>query len=315
MNDIDMSAYTGTQYNIIGNETTPFTGSFNGNGHVIRNLTYKTTANVNCVGLIGRTYGAKLHNFGLENVSILSNGYYIGGLVGDLGGHWQENMVGMITACYVSGSVQGSDFVGGLAGTCEDSEVINCYTNASVSGTHFIGGLIGYSLWHSKLSFCYSAGLVNGPIFAGGMVGGISEKDMLTSCFWDIFTSEKENSIGNIDPDPEGVIGILTEEMQMQSTFTSAGWDFTNESTNGTSDFWRMCIDGVDYPHLNWESPKGDFSCPDGVNTEDLINYSGYWLINNCVLDNNYCNRTDLNYSGVVDLGDFAIFAENWMRQ
>ena len=32
MADIDMSAYTGTQYNIIGNRPHTFTGTFDGNG-------------------------------------------------------------------------------------------------------------------------------------------------------------------------------------------------------------------------------------------------------------------------------------------
>ncbi|MCI0498322.1 MAG: hypothetical protein L0Y36_01390 [Planctomycetales bacterium] len=53
MDDIDMAIYTGTQYNIIGNSSNPFAGTFDGNGHVIRNLTYKTTATTNYVGLFG----------------------------------------------------------------------------------------------------------------------------------------------------------------------------------------------------------------------------------------------------------------------
>ncbi|MBN2210005.1 MAG: hypothetical protein JW709_01300, partial [Sedimentisphaerales bacterium] len=38
--DIDMLTYTGTRYNIIGNSSTKFTGSFDGDGHVIYNLTH-----------------------------------------------------------------------------------------------------------------------------------------------------------------------------------------------------------------------------------------------------------------------------------
>jgi hypothetical protein len=39
MDDVNMALYTGTQYNIIGNTTTYFSGNFDGNFKVISNLT------------------------------------------------------------------------------------------------------------------------------------------------------------------------------------------------------------------------------------------------------------------------------------
>jgi hypothetical protein len=39
MSDIDLGAYTGTQFNIIGSIQS-FTGTFDGNGHTISNFTY-----------------------------------------------------------------------------------------------------------------------------------------------------------------------------------------------------------------------------------------------------------------------------------
>jgi len=85
-----------------------------------------------------------------------------------------------------------------------------------------------------------------------------------TACFWDIETSGQSTSAGGA--------GKTTAQMQALSTFTSEpnNWDFTNETANGTNDYWRMCAVGIDYPRLNWESIDGDFACPDGVNTEDL---------------------------------------------
>jgi hypothetical protein len=96
--DIDMSAYTGTQFNIIGNSTLKFTGIFDGDGHIIRNLTYTTTLATSCVGLFGYTYSATIKNLGLENVYISSAGSIIGGLVG--------GNAGTITNCYCTGSVR-----------------------------------------------------------------------------------------------------------------------------------------------------------------------------------------------------------------
>jgi len=43
VNDINLAELTGTEFNIIGNDTTAFTGVFDGNGHTISNFTYKKT--------------------------------------------------------------------------------------------------------------------------------------------------------------------------------------------------------------------------------------------------------------------------------
>ncbi len=100
----------------------------------------------------------------------------------------------------------------------------------------------------------------------------------------------------------------------MLSTFTSAGWNFINETTNGTNDYWRLCVDGIDYPRLAWEfSNHGDFVCPDGVPTEDLTHFVSWWLSLNCA-NSNECAETDMNANGTVDLVDFAIFATHWLE-
>ena len=50
----------------------------------------------------------------------------------------------------------------------------------------------------------------------------------MTSCFWDIETSRQSTSA-------EGM-GKTTAEMQTASTFLDAGWDFIDETANGTGD-------------------------------------------------------------------------------
>jgi hypothetical protein len=101
--------------------------------------------------------------------------------------------------------------------------------------------------------------------------------------------------------------------MKTLSTFTSAGWDFTGETANGTNNYWRMCIDGADYPRLNWESMAGDFACPDGVNFVDFAYFAARWPMAGCNSSNNFCGGADINTSGTVDLADFAIFANYWL--
>ena len=84
--DIDLSEFTGSEFNIIGRGRydclpppfgdcslviTPFTGVFDGNGHTISNFTYEFTGN-EFVGLFGCVDGedAQINNLGLRDVDI-----------------------------------------------------------------------------------------------------------------------------------------------------------------------------------------------------------------------------------------------------
>ncbi|KPK72097.1 MAG: hypothetical protein AMJ79_16035 [Phycisphaerae bacterium SM23_30] len=113
--------------------------------------------------------------------------------------------------------------------------------------------------------------------------------------------------------DPE-VIGESTENLQKSATFINVGWDFVGESANGDLDYWRMCVDGVDYPKLSWQFLKGDLVCPDGVDILDLAYWAAYWLDGNCDASNNYCRRTDLNYDGRTDLFDYALLSAHYLK-
>ncbi len=113
-----------------------FIGSFDGNGHVIRNL-YINRVGEDNVGLFGYVgYGGEVRNLGLENVQVVG-GDYVGGLVG-----WNR---GTVSGCYSAGSVLDSGrYVGGLVGR-NYGTVSQCYSTGSVSGDWYVGGLVGYN--------------------------------------------------------------------------------------------------------------------------------------------------------------------------
>jgi len=102
--------------------------------------------------------------------------------------------------------------------------------------------------------------------------------------------------------------------MQTASTFTDAGWDFMGEVVNGVEDNWRMCLGGVDYPHLTWEYVLiGDFGCPDGVGMGDWVLFTNWWGATNCEEANEWCGGADFDQSGTVDWSDALEFFENWL--
>jgi hypothetical protein len=88
---------------------TAFTGAFDGNGHKITNFTINGGSN-RYLGLFGYiSSGGSVKNLGIENCTVSGSpgSYYVGGLVG-------YNYYGSISDCYSTGSVSGSQLVGGL---------------------------------------------------------------------------------------------------------------------------------------------------------------------------------------------------------
>jgi hypothetical protein len=139
-----------------------FVGVFDGNGYVIRNADVNRPGS-DYVGLFGylATEG-QIKNLEMEDVSVVGSNN-VGGLVGRNGG--------TITNCYLSGSVSGSDGLGGLAGWNYEGAVTNCHSSGSVTGTGFgVGGLLGYS-YSATINDCYSNCLVSGTSIVGGLVG------------------------------------------------------------------------------------------------------------------------------------------------
>ncbi len=299
--DLDLSGYTGTQYKMIGNATTRFTGDFDGGGHVISNLRYSTNSVLSNVGMFGYTSGATIQNLGLDKAVIHTHGDSVGGLIG-----YQYR--GYVNNCFTTGAISGRDAVGGLVGA-ELGSINNSYSTAAVTGTGSgAGGLMGAISGYLRFGVkkCYSAGSVTGVNYAGGLVG-YSNEGAVDSSFWDMQTSGQESSAGGT--------GKSTSQMKTKSTFTSAGWDFLDETANGTADLWRMCVNGVHYPLLTWSfATGGDFACPDGVTLVDFPYLAGHWLLTGCTSSNHSCGWADIDASGTVDMADLIQFAENWMK-
>ena len=247
MNDVDMSAFSGTSFNVIGTEYFPFKGVFDGDGHVVRNLTINTDGeSIDYLGLFGHAMGpvhyypgrpdSVIKNLGLANVDIDGgdDSNYVGGILG------RAEAVDM-TNCYVIGSASGGYGVGVLAGVVSESNMANCYAIGNVSGDRSVGGLIGYS--NNITTNCYAAVRVGGD-GGGGLVGYSYHDSDYINCFWDNEINVDITVLGNGNYSPPSVFGQSTLEMQSQSTFTAKGWDFVND--------WQMPCPGV-YPALSWQ--------------------------------------------------------------
>lgn len=132
-------------------------------------------------GFIGCNYGTKFVNCTAENLVVEGNGNYAGGLVG-----W--NYFGCnFEKCHVEGKVKGGDYVGGMIGKDEMTDVgnmKNCYAVGEVSGNDYVGGLAGYLQLKKGPDFCYTQGKVSGRRYVGGLIGSyLSQNASNTVCY------------------------------------------------------------------------------------------------------------------------------------
>ncbi|MFC1763388.1 LamG-like jellyroll fold domain-containing protein [Planctomycetota bacterium] len=240
MADIDLSAYLYSSAVIApdANEVgwrfdgTPFNGVFDGNKHVISHLTINEGSYLALFGQLDSE--AEVSNLGLEAVDV-NGSTRIASLA--------ARNYGYITGSYSTGIVRGGDRVGGLVGVNGPiGNIVTSYSTVAVEGSGDTGGLVGRN--YGSITRSYSKGLVKGENLIGGLVGSGRENSSAISSFWDIETSGQGTSSGGT--------GLTTAEMQTASTFLDAGWDFINESDNGTEDIWWI-NEGKDSPRLWWE--------------------------------------------------------------
>lgn len=188
--DIDMSGITdflplGSLGGAAG--TVPFTGSYDGDGYTIKNLTMTYTAGYS--GLFGYTVGAEFKNIGLVGGSMTGGSASSGGLIGRGDGV-------VIDCCYNEGHrVAGKGAVGGIIafawGTgSETSDITNCYNQAEVSSTGGnAGGVVGITstAGTNRIIACYNTGSVTGGNADEqcGPIIGYNINNIIQSCYYD----------------------------------------------------------------------------------------------------------------------------------
>lgn len=286
--NIDAAATSSGCYNgsagwsVIGNGTTGFTGSYNGQYFTISNL-YMNRGALNDQGLFGISSGT-IQNVRLTNFYVRGfNG--VGAIAGNnsgtvsrcsaegtvvasgMGGVLIGTNAGTTNNSFSSGTITGANFyIGGLVGV-NNGPINNSYSSANVTGQNATGGLVGMNSGPVDRSYCY--GSVTGTTNTGGLMG--TNSNTVTNSFWNTETSGQAASIAGT--------AKTTAELKNPSTFFQSAWDLQCEITNGTNDYWGLNPSAKNgYPFLSWESYTAQ--CPEWTGTissdpEDGANWIG----------------------------------------
>ena len=220
-----------------------YKGTFDGGGHTITGLA--VTTNDQFVGLFGYLNRAgTVKNVVMEGVLITSN-HMFGCTGGVVGYSW-----GTIENCSVSGSVSGTDCVGGVVGSQKAGSIIGCSSSATVKGTHYVGGVAGEK-W-GTMTACYATGNVTLEIasqknnFGGGVVG-LNGGSRVLACYATGNVTSTGSSTGNVH------IGGLFGDSY--TTVTACYWKNNQErgyktapestKVDGTYVTWQKAVDAM----------------------------------------------------------------------
>jgi hypothetical protein len=274
----------------IGNFTTKFTGTYDGQGYFIKYLFINRLAE-GYIGFFGFVDNATLINIGLKEIDI-SGLYNVGGLAGTATASYGTLLT--IEKCYTQGNVLGRNgyYTAGFIGHIQEYNVTKCYSLTSVELSNYLdysGGFFGRisTFGGGIVSNCYNIGSIilteysqNGSY---GAFAADAEGSTITNCYSAVSFTNLGNdnryhgfvySIGgtqtgcffdkdlSLQTESWGATATTTEEMKIQTTFTSAGWDFTST--------WAIDASRNDgYPYLDWQSfPPTDITWDGSASTD-----------------------------------------------
>ena len=243
---------TGLGWQPIGDNSNPFTSTFEGNGYTISNLSINRRAID--IGLFGNTrVNASISNIGLLQVDVMGN-RRVGGLAGGNNGKIRNsytsgmvagmlsNMGGLVGTNYKGGSItnsysscdvsdngQGTGIhIGGLVGRNRAGIINDSYATGTVSGNAQVGGLVGLNEKGDKISNSYSTGKVLGTSGVGGLVG-MNINSIATHSYWDTDTSGIMTSAGGISKttvELQAPIEPGTTSTDVYYGWSEMNWDF-----------------------------------------------------------------------------------------
>ena len=205
----------------IGNETYnyEYTGTFDGNGHAIRNLRqdgdYELGGLISHIGTDGCVKNLILSEVNINNTY---NGYsisYVGAVTGynegtisncEISGSVSQtsvdgnlgslvgNNTGNIEYCRSSATIhcdRSNYYVGGLVGyhnsASTSSFVRGCSFSGNISGGYNVGGIIGWCPYFYTVIACYSTGTLSNEYNKGGIVGFLQQGSETKACYWEGF--------------------------------------------------------------------------------------------------------------------------------
>ncbi|HSW94465.1 MAG TPA: hypothetical protein VLJ15_08975 [Gammaproteobacteria bacterium] len=297
-----------------------FTGSFNGQNHVINNLTIDRPTD-QFVGLFfALADPVVIKNLGLTNIDFTGAGgpgnQILGGIVGVMQGGTLDNVfvTGVLNQPVTSNN-SGIVAVGGLIGDALDAQhdvkIKNSYNAATVNANNpfgEVGGLIGINIG-SDISTSYNSGTLNGPTPIGGLVG-LMQSGSITDSY----------NIGTVNSSVHqggGLIAVVVGSPPITNTYSSGlitggdtqgGLIFSNATAVVSNSFWDTTTSGQSNA-----SAGGAITGATGITTAQALIQNTYtgWDFNTVWYAMNYDNTGASSYTRPMLRSEYSTTIRN----
>lgn len=219
--DLDMAAVEG--WKSIGTYPNKFSGSFNGNGHVIKNL--HVSGDEPNMGLFGYVENATIYNLHLMN-PVVNSTKYAGALVGSGQNMYVKDVLVTSNITDEAYTITSDAFpAGGIIGYATNSTIERCMFLGKVKSSGNCGGIVGKLEGYSNINDC----MVNCEVKqsgndvnmkgTGGIVGETTAAD-IERCFVKAYLSY---NVANPQKLPGIVIGE-TSSTEMATTVAKCAY-------------------------------------------------------------------------------------------
>ena len=178
--DIDMNEVNG--FPGIGDPVHAYTGTFDGQNHIISRLTIDNQATEQPAGFFNEaTAGAVIKNFTIDNTCYITGHHYVGAFVGHVSGNGTVTLAQLGNEAEVTAWNQNA---GGIVGCNTSGELklvlTNCYNTGTISSERESGGISGWLGNDAVTTNCYNMGEVFGE---GSESFARGNNIQITNCF------------------------------------------------------------------------------------------------------------------------------------
>ncbi len=178
--DIDLN---NEEWTPIGpSESSAYTGTFDGQGHTVRNLSI--TGDVKRAGLFGCVIGGAIRKLTVAgSVSCTVDQGWCGGIAGYAERETIENCASLCTVSYTGKDARVGGIVGYVPSSSSMTIICDCYNIGNITGSSDTGGICGYNL-SGRIFNCYNVGEITGGNYVSKIVGYGQANNNPTNCYY-----------------------------------------------------------------------------------------------------------------------------------
>ena len=153
-----------------------------------------------------------------------------------------------VSDCYTTGSIKGSDNVGGVVGRMEGGNINNNYSSANIIGENYVGGIVGYLKGYEKT--IASTSLTNQLVLKSNMA--LNTSISATGNVGRIYGSKGDNVIVGINGDTSEDNRALHDTRVIVNGVTQEILDDEQNGVNNGAAYFKLKANYVD-PNHGWD--------------------------------------------------------------